>query len=173
MKFLRSLRTVTLALTLVAGVAAAQEAAPDTSSLLVAAGEGEPLSLAETMPEGPVILHFWATWCAPCRTELPAVERFSQELARMGGEERLLVISVDRADHDRVAAFLREGLGITHLTAWQVRGGNPGSAFRILGYPATIVLAGDGHVAKRIAGPADWDGGAFRKEILALLNLGD
>ncbi len=143
----------------------------DLSGLTVTRGDGTRTPMAEMLPDGPAILHFWATWCGPCRKELPDVADFAAFLGERDEGSRLFAVSVDRADHARVAAFMHDELGLERLTTWQVAEGAPGTDFRLFGYPATIVLRPDGTILKRIAGPARWDDPAFRQEMLRDLDL--
>ena len=155
----------------VAGETSSRAGALGKMGIFLARGDGEPAPLDELAPEGPVILHFWATWCAPCRTELPALDRFVGELARRDAEAKLLAISVDTAPFARVEAFLVEDLGLERLGTWLVAKGNPGSAFGLFGYPATLLVDGDGTIRKRIAGPVDWDAPALRAELFRHLGI--
>lgn len=118
-------------------------------------GSGRSHTLASLMHGRPTILHVWATWCVPCRDELPAVDRFAAGLAA-GVSDRLIAVSVDTRPHADITAFLAE-LDAAHLHPWQVTDGNAGTALRLFGYPATLLVAADGTVAERFAGPVDWD----------------
>lgn len=127
---------------------------------------GTPTPLGDTLKHEPAILHLWATWCAPCREELPAVGRFAAELARSGLEDRLIVISTDQGPFERVADFLHE-LGLDSLHSWQVSNGSPGTVLQVLSYPTTLLLDGEGIVVERRSGSLDWDDAALRHELLA------
>ncbi|TFF20588.1 TlpA family protein disulfide reductase [Jiella endophytica] len=160
--------SLALLLAILAPPALAVAETVDLAAVLVRDGGSAPRPLADLVSDKPVILHFWATWCVPCRDELPKLDAFAAELATKGDGDRLLVISVDTRPHDGVAGFLKE-IGATHLRAWQVASGNAGTAFRIFGYPATLVLQPDGSVARRLAGPIDWDDAEVRAEMTKFL----
>lgn len=125
-------------------------------SITVSAATGERRNLADLIAGQPTILHFWASWCAPCRGELPRLDDFAAGLERSGLRDRLVAISVDTKPHDRITAFLDE-VGATHLTNWQITEGNAGSAFRLFGYPATLLVGQDGTLAERLSGSVDWE----------------
>ncbi|WP_332717006.1 TlpA family protein disulfide reductase [Pelagibacterium mangrovi] len=141
--------TRTLALALLAGLAFGANASAQPAVMLED-GSGRIVDLSELV-EGPTILHFWATWCAPCREELPELEAFA-EAEDLG--ERLVLVSVDTLDYERVAAFLDE-LGVG-LESWRQVEGNVGNAFAILGYPSTVVVDGAGAMPWRQQGAVNW-----------------
>jgi cytochrome c biogenesis protein CcmG, thiol:disulfide interchange protein DsbE len=98
----------------------------------------------------PVLLNVWATWCIPCRKELPELQALHTQLAPRGLQ--VVGVSVDEGnDDDAVRDFARE-FGITYTI---VR--DPAtviySAFAIPGVPATFLIDRTGKVAWRIMGP--------------------
>jgi thiol-disulfide isomerase/thioredoxin len=123
-------------------------------------GSKASVPLESVLPDGPAILHFWATWCAPCREELPHLDAFTKDLVADGLAEHLVVISVDRARYDRVAAFLDYALGLD-LISWQDESRKAGTVFRLFGYPATILLDAEHRVVWRHAGSLEWDNPVF------------
>jgi thiol-disulfide isomerase/thioredoxin len=147
----------------VPGLAAGQGGAPDLSAVTVRDAAGETVLLADLVT-GPTILHFWATWCAPCLEELPQLDAFAQGLEP--GEP--VVISVDTAGYERIATYL-DDLGVG-LASYQQIEGNVGSVFGILGYPSTIVVDGEGEVVFRRQGAVDWDDDAISEEMMALVD---
>lgn len=115
--------------------------------------DGEAASL-EDFRGRVVLLNFWATWCAPCIHEMPALDRLQ---AALGGDEfTVLVASVDRGGLDVAAPFLEE-LGIEHL---QTHIDPAMAGFRALGgkvMPTTLLLDAQGRELGRLEGPAEWD----------------
>jgi thiol-disulfide isomerase/thioredoxin len=114
-----------------------------------------------------VLLNLWATWCVPCRQEMPALDR----LQGMFGSKDFAVVAVnvDTARLDRPQAFLHE-IGVKNLMLYT---DNTAAAFQILkqagkvlGLPTTILIGKDGCEIGTMAGPAQWDS----KDALALLN---
>ncbi len=123
--------------------------------------EGAQRSLGEFQGKV-VLLNIWATWCPPCREEMPSMERLYQEI---GDEEfEILAISVD-APFGQRDAFGREG---GNLSAYA---DSVGLSFKILhdpsgkiqetfqttGVPESFVIDRDGVIFKKIAGPTAWD----------------
>ncbi|MEF2073963.1 TlpA family protein disulfide reductase [Consotaella aegiceratis] len=139
-----------------------------SGTLRVSNAAGQDVSFDALLPDAPIILHLWATWCMPCRVELPALDRFSATLDEAGAKDRLIVVSVDAPPYDKVAMFL-DDVGVERLTSWQVTAGNPGSTFRIFGYPTTILLGPDRSIEERWAGPVDWDAPSVRQHLLRKL----
>jgi thiol-disulfide isomerase/thioredoxin len=94
-----------------------------------------------------VLLNIWATWCPPCREEMPALQRFARENAG-----RVAVIGVDQGESAAVARAYAKDRGVTFpiLVDEQQRYGR---AYAALGMPTTVIVGRDGRVAKGIDGP--------------------
>lgn len=127
-------------------------AASGASKLLVVDAAGRVRPLDALTAGRRVAVHFWATWCAPCLTELPRLAQVLRERPEVAA--RVVIVSVDSAPYARVAAFLA-GLNVD-ISSLKVVEGNAGAAFGILGYPATVFLDAQGAVVARHAGPLDW-----------------
>ncbi len=100
-----------------------------------------------------VFLNFWATWCVPCRKEMPAMERLHERYRDRG----LSVVAVNF--HESSAAverFARE-LGLT-FTAAVDGDGDVSRRFRVRGLPVTFLIDRDGRLLWRSIGARDWDG---------------
>lgn len=109
---------------------------------------GDPVS-DSTLRGRVVLVNFWATWCLPCRAEMPLL----QAMANRHGNAGLVVLgfSVDRAGADVVSAFLRER-GITYPVAIVGRGVE--TAFGgVQGYPTSVLLDRAGRVRYKVVGP--------------------
>lgn len=100
-----------------------------------------------------VVLNVWATWCAPCRKELPSLERLSKRL----DPERFAVIglAVDEDDHTVREYLLDKGIGLTSFIDPERR-----IARDLLGvqvYPDTFVIAPGYRYVHHVVGDRDWD----------------
>tara|TARA_R110002074_G_scaffold105621_2_gene228153 strand:- start:636 stop:1253 length:618 start_codon:yes stop_codon:yes gene_type:complete len=101
-----------------------------------------------------VLLNLWATWCVPCREEMPALDALE---AAMGSDQfQVLALSVDKDGLEGARAFLDE-IKVTHLALYN----DPTSRanFKVKGYglPTTLLIAPDGTELGRIVGPAEWN----------------
>lgn len=114
-----------------------------------------------------VVVNFWATWCPPCRHEMPGLEALA---AAYADDPRVAILTVahQRDRTDRIEAFLDE-MGAEHLTRYQDRHGEIGRQAGILGLPVTIFLGPDGREIGRVTGDAVWDGPEARAVIEALI----
>ena len=147
-------RDILLVLALTPLAAHAQERPVDLAAIPVHSAAGE-ATLSDFAGEAPTIIHFWATWCAPCREELPEVEAFAIQLDTLGLRDRLIVVSVDRFEFARVEDFLRDDLGLALETVQEVNGA-VGIAFTLFGYPSTVLLDADHRVVARYPGAISW-----------------
>lgn len=101
-----------------------------------------------------VLVNFWATWCAPCIKELPALDALQAE---MGGEAfQVLIISVDRKGLEVAQPFL-DDLKITSLKTAADPKGALAREMGASGLPTTVLIDADGLVRGRILGDAEWN----------------
>lgn len=112
-----------------------------------------------------VLLNVWATWCAPCRVEMPSIENLYQEFAPQG--LKVVAISIDEAGPDVVREFVRErGLSFEILL-------NPSRSieriYQTTGVPESFVLNRDGVIVKKVIGATEWDSAVNRDLIRRLL----
>jgi len=102
-----------------------------------------------------VLLNLWATWCAPCRKEMPALDRLQKE---MGSDTfEVVAVSVDRTGLAGAKKFLDE-FGIGKLALYADPTARLSSTLRAAGLPATLLIDGQGREIGRLLGPAEWDG---------------
>jgi thiol-disulfide isomerase/thioredoxin len=134
--------------------------------LTFAGPDGRRASLAD-FNRRTVLLNLWATWCVPCRQEMPALDRLQELLGSKDFE--VVAVNVDTARLDRPKAFLQE-IGVKNLKLYT---DNTAAAFqtlkqagKVLGLPTTILIGKDGCEIGTMAGPAQWDS----TDALALLN---
>jgi thiol-disulfide isomerase/thioredoxin len=115
-------------------------------------GEQTPLSLAQW--KGRVVLvNLWATWCGPCRKEMPQLAELQQ---RLGSEDfEVVAISIDRQGAEVARPFL-EDVGADALKLYLDPTANVLADFKAVGLPATILIDRQGREVGRMFGPADW-----------------
>lgn len=116
----------------------------------------------------PILLNFWATWCAACRTELPILDRLAKQAGRAG--LHVLAVSEDQADRATVVRFV-ETLGIRNLpiyrdpngyVAFSDRDNKRNAPFALYGMPITYLISASGRVVGYMPGAADWSTAAAR-----------
>jgi thiol-disulfide isomerase/thioredoxin len=152
-----------------APVARADDDTPVALERIVLSDTAQKHSLADLAGGQPVIVHFWATWCIPCRDELPAVDRFRAKLEAQSLANRLIVVSVDTRPYTAIAAFLADDLNLPELHSWQDISRVAGGTLRLFGYPATVLIGADAGIAARRSGAIDWDSADERAALIAHL----
>ncbi len=112
-----------------------------------------------------VLINVWATWCIPCRKEMPSMERLWSEFRREGFA--IAAVSVDDAPAEKVRAFAEE----LHLTfdILHDRSNNIQPAYQTLGVPQSYLLDRQGRIAHIEIGEVEWDSDANRARIAELL----
>lgn len=101
---------------------------------------------AVTLPEGePAVLNFLASWCGPCREELPELQRIADEIA---------VVGVDVADNRGKAVELLDEARVRFPVGYDPQR-QVAEAYRVNGMPTTVFIAADGTEAGRVQGPVD------------------
>ena len=113
----------------------------------------------------PLLVNFWATWCAPCVHELPALEAAAKALDT---EMQLLLGSMDRGSPARPAAFLEERGIISAFTAYDAKA-TWARALSVRGLPTSLILSHDQTQAWIVSGPAEWDDKKILSQLRGLL----
>lgn len=128
-------------------------------------GTGAPKSLKDFKGKT-VLLNLWATWCAPCREEMPALDRLQAE---MGGDNfEVVALSVDRGGIKASQQFL-DKIKIKSLTTYVDATGKATKPLHVIGMPTTLLIDKEGREIGRLVGPAEWDSPAAKKLIEASL----
>ena len=115
--------------------------------------EGREMTLEEF--EGKtILLNLWATWCVPCRKEMPALDRLQ---AKLGGPDfEVVPLSIDREGLPVVKAFYEE-LGLKALGIYVDQSGKASRHLGAVGVPTTLLVDREGRELGRSVGPAEWD----------------
>lgn len=115
---------------------------------------GQPLSLSDFKGRH-VLVNIWATWCPPCRQEMPALDRLYTKLG-IEAEPEIIAISVDAVSIEQLQGFYAAN-GIVNLKIY--RGVEPEilQGLMVGGLPTTLLLDHDGSEVARLIGPTTWD----------------
>ena len=114
-----------------------------------------------------VLVNVWATWCPPCRKEMPALDRLKKALAA-NPDINVIAISVDRAPIAQVRAFYTQ-YEIKYLPLLQGDEDEVMSALRVGGLPTTLLLNRGGLEIGRLVGPTEWDRSAMIEQLTVLV----
>jgi thiol-disulfide isomerase/thioredoxin len=101
-----------------------------------------------------VLLNLWATWCAPCRAEMPSLDRLQ---ALLGGEGlQILPMSLDRGGGPTVAVFYGQH-AITHLGVYLGGQGGLSASLKVSGLPTSFLIDRQGKIVGSLEGATQWD----------------
>ncbi|NNH41868.1 TlpA disulfide reductase family protein [Rhizobium laguerreae] len=101
-----------------------------------------------------VLLNLWATWCVPCRKEMPTLDRLQAMLG--GADFEVVALSIDRGGPEAVRKFYAE-TGVQHLAIHVDATSKAGFALATIGLPTTLLINRQGQELGRLVGPAEWD----------------
>ncbi len=132
-------------------------------------GNGNPKKLSDWRGRT-VLLNLWATWCVPCRKEMPALERLE---ARMGSDRfQVVAVNIDTRDPEKPKSFLREA-SLTRLGNFSDAKAKVFQDLKsiglALGMPTSVLIDGEGCQIANMAGPAEWDSADAVKLIQATI----
>ena len=132
----------------------ARAAAPkDVPALEFVDGAGRTRSLADFKGRL-VLLNLWATWCAPCREEMPALDRLQ---AKLGGPRfEVVALSIDQQGPQAARKFYSE-VGVKSLALYVDRSAQAAFKLGAVGLPSTLLVDARGREIGRHVGPAKWD----------------
>jgi cytochrome c biogenesis protein CcmG, thiol:disulfide interchange protein DsbE len=134
---------------------------------------GKPVALADLRGEV-VLLNIWATWCDPCREEMPSMQRLYQRLAPEG--LKVVAVSIDAASGSYdpgghpggdIGAFARE-YGLT-FDIWHDATGVIQRTYRTTGVPESFVIDRSGFITRKVIGATEWDSEASIESFRRLL----
>ncbi len=104
-----------------------------------------------------VLLNLWATWCVPCRREMPALDALQADLG--GPRFDVVAVNIDTRDAEKPLAFLKQ-IGVSHLAFYSDQSAKVyeelRSAGKAFGMPTTVLVDRSGCEIGTMAGPAEW-----------------
>ena len=104
-----------------------------------------------------VLLNLWATWCVPCRKEMPALDALEDKLG--GPDFEVVAVNIDTRDPDKPRAWLRD-IGIGHLAYYADANAKVfqdlKAVGKAIGMPTTLLVDPNGCEIASLAGPAEW-----------------
>jgi len=125
---------------------------------------GEEITLSDY--QGKVVfLNFWATWCPPCRKEMPSMQKLYEKLK--GKDFEMLAVAMDRSGQSVVAPFVKEG-GYTFPILLNPSGAIA-SKYMVRGIPATFIIDKQGRIIDRVVGARNWDSDSVIKKLKLLM----
>jgi cytochrome c biogenesis protein CcmG/thiol:disulfide interchange protein DsbE len=116
-----------------------------------------------------VLINIWATWCAPCRIEMPSIEKLQNAYGPKG--LKIVAISVDDPGNEALVREFRKQFNLT-FEVLHDPGGQEGKIsrdYQTTGYPETVIIGRDGVIRRKFLGATDWNSEANRKLIDRLL----
>jgi thiol-disulfide isomerase/thioredoxin len=116
-----------------------------------------------------VLINIWATWCGPCRIEMPSIEQVHRDLGPKG--LKVVAISVDDAGTDpQIRDFVKQ-YGLTFEVLHDTGGqeGKVSRDYQTTGYPETVIIGRDGIIRKKLLGAQNWNSPENRALIQRLL----
>ncbi len=133
--------------------------APDYRLLSIA--QNDSVSLRAVAKDHVTLVNIWATWCGPCKEEMPAMQLAYADLGNRGF--KILAVSIDQGDAAEVKQFT-DNLGLTFDVLLD-RSGNIQQVYQTSGVPESFLLDRDGTILKRVIGAHDWSSPANRQLI--------
>ena len=148
------------------------DAAERFDDLAFVSPHGDRLTLADFSGRT-ILLNLWATWCVPCRVEMPALDRLQAELG--SDDFEVVAVNVDVGNPERAKVFL-EDIAVTNLGFYSDPSLGVFNALKGRGYafglPVTILIDGEGCGIGVLSGPAAWDSDQAKSLIRAAVVSG-
>jgi cytochrome c biogenesis protein CcmG/thiol:disulfide interchange protein DsbE len=137
--------------------------APDYRTVRL--GTTDSISIQQEAKGQVTLVNIWATWCIPCRVEMPAMERLYQSLGPKG--LRILAVSIDEGDAEDVQSFIKE-LGLT-FEILHDQTGDIQRIYQTTGVPESFLLDKNGVIVKKVIGEHPWSSPSNQRIIADLL----
>ena len=128
-------------------------------------GDDQPVTL-ESFRGKVVLLNLWATWCIPCRKEMPALDRLQADLGSDAFE--VVALSIDRSGITGSRKFL-DSIAVSKLKLYVDPSAKLGNELKAIGLPTTLLIDRQGREIGRLIGPAEWDDAASKALVVAAI----
>lgn len=115
-----------------------------------------------------VLLNIWATWCVPCRTEMPSIQALHDRFGARG--LKVVAVSIDNASATSAVRRFRDQYGLT-FEILQDASGKIQQSYQTTGVPETFIIGRDGVIRRKVIAAADWDSPANRALFAQLLGV--
>jgi thiol-disulfide isomerase/thioredoxin len=136
---------------------------------MVRLGTDDSVSIHQEAKGQVTLVNIWATWCIPCRAEMPAIEKLYQTLGPRG--LRVLAISIDEGDPRDVQQFVQE-LKLT-FPILHDKTGDIQRVYQTTGVPESFLLDRNGIIVKKVIGEHPWGSVSNQRIVAELLGGGD
>jgi cytochrome c biogenesis protein CcmG/thiol:disulfide interchange protein DsbE len=137
--------------------------APDFSAIRLV--QGDSINFRQQYGGHVTLVNIWATWCIPCRTEMPAIEKLYRELGPKG--LRIVAVSIDEGNGSEVRSFVEE-YGLT-FDVLRDPAGRIQAIYQTTGVPETFLLDREGIIVKKVIGEHPWASPANQRIVAGLL----
>ena len=121
--------------------------------IIVNGMNGSPLKLSDLKGKV-VLLNFWATWCPPCREEIPSMIKLNK--AMTGKPFQMVAVSIDEGGKPAIESFFQTS-GFSGLPVYTDPDNRAAGTYGITGVPETFVISKNGIIVKKVIGPLAWD----------------
>jgi len=121
--------------------------------IVVTGMNGSPLKLSDLKGKV-VLLNFWATWCPPCREEIPSMIKLNKAMA--GKPFQMVAVSIDEGGKPAIESFFKTD-GFSELPVYIDTDNKAANAYGITGVPETFIIDKNGIIVKKVIGPLGWD----------------
>lgn len=112
-----------------------------------------------------VFINFWATWCSPCREEMPSMQNLYSKLPK----DKFKMLAIVNRDNPSLADSFAEKLGIT-MPILDDQPNNIGRRFGITGLPETFIIDKQGVIREKYIGPYQWDSPQYMQLVMKYIN---
>lgn len=127
--------------------------APNFHAVRITADSLTPPVTLATYSGQVTIVNIWATWCNPCRAEMPSLQRLAQELGPAG--LKVVAVSIDNPRMEKPIRDFAKDFGLTFDILYDAAGAIQAD-YQTTGVPETFVIGKDGIIRKRVVGGSDW-----------------